>query len=49
VLADERARVAAAELTEFSGEDDDVSCETLVRLIRRQCVQSASAAVRESW
>jgi hypothetical protein len=47
VLADERARVAAAERTEFSGEDDDVSGETLTWLVR-QCVQSASAAVRES-
>ena len=47
VLDDDRARIATAERTEFSGEDDDVSGETLTWLVQ-QCVQSASAAVRES-
>ncbi len=46
MLGDERARIAAAEGTEFSGEDDELSCETWAWLVRRQCVQSASAAVR---
>src|SRR5829696_6313902 len=44
MLDDERTRIAAAERAEFSGEDDDVPCD---RLVRRHCVQSASAAVRK--
>ena len=46
MLDDERTRIAAAEGAEFSGEDDELSCELRALPVGRQCVQSASAAVR---